>query len=162
MKPLGRHREPEDADTFSLLYASEYPAMVRVAALLVGSASLAEEVVQEAAIAVRERWESLERPGAYFRTTVVNGCAAALRRREIERRFVGQDVTHPETQVLSEDLLDLQNALSALTERQRTVVVLRYFVDVHDDEIAALMNIQPSTVRSLTRRALASLRKELE
>ena len=136
--------------------------MVRLAALLVGSASLAEEVVQEAAIAVRHRWDSLDQPGAYLRTTVVNGCSAALRRRDLERRFADIDVGNGRTPDFPEDLLDLQRALSALTERQRTVVVLRFFVDVHDDEIAELLRVKPSTVRSLTRRALVSLRKELQ
>lgn len=134
--------------------------MVRMAALLVGSSALAEEIVQEAAITVRERWNTVDQPGAYLRTTVVNRCAATLRRREVERRhesaLAGPDIEHFPTEVL-----DLRRALDSLSERQRTVVVLRYFVDIHDDEIAAILGARPSTVRSLARRALSTLREEL-
>jgi RNA polymerase sigma factor (sigma-70 family) len=135
--------------------------MVRMAALLVGSSSLAEEIVQESAITVRERWSSIDQPGAYLRATVVNGCSATLRRRGLEQRLQPTLATADIEQFPSE-VLELRRALESLNDRQRTVVVLRYFVDVHDDEIAALLDAKPSTVRSLARRALATLRKELQ
>jgi RNA polymerase sigma factor (sigma-70 family) len=159
--PAGQRRPKQpDGGDFARLYAAEYAAMVRMAALLVGSASLAEEIVQESAIAVRQRWSHLDRPGAYLRTAVVNKCAATLRRRAVEQRFE-RTLLVPQPAVFPSELSELRDALDCLTERQRAVVVLRYFVDIHDDEIADLMGIRPSTVRSLTRRALTTLRKEL-
>lgn len=71
-----------DADAgVAELFAAEREGMVRMATLLVESAAMAEEIVQDSFIAVRERWNEIDRPGAYLRTTVVNGCSASLRRR---------------------------------------------------------------------------------
>ena len=134
--------------------------MVRMATLLVGSAAVAEEVVQDAFVEVGRRWESLERPGAYLRRSVVNGCGQALRRRAVEERYACL-VDGPGSVELPARLLELQDALTRLSERQRTVVVLRYFVDIPDEEIADVLGVRPPTVRSLARRALAVLRKEL-
>lgn len=142
------------------LFAVERAGMVKMATLLVGSHAVAEEVVQDAFISVGKRWSSIERPGAYLRTTVVRGCAAVLRRRSIEHRhsvrLTGEAVVELPTQ-----LVELRDALDRLTDRQRIVVVLRYFVDVGDDEIATALGVRPPTVRSLARRALSTLRKEL-
>lgn len=68
------------------LFAVEHLPMLRMATLMVGSASVAEEVVQDSFAVVAERWDSLERPGGYLRTTVVHGCAQVLRRRATENR----------------------------------------------------------------------------
>ncbi|MXZ53343.1 MAG: sigma-70 family RNA polymerase sigma factor, partial [Acidimicrobiaceae bacterium] len=62
---------------------------------------------------------------------------------------------------IPERLIELRSALDYLSDRQRIVVVLRYFVDLPDDEIAQALDVKPSTVRSLAHRALAVLRREL-
>ena len=140
--------------------------MVRLAVLLVGSVELAEEVVQDAFAVVDQRWDQLERPGGYLRATVVNGCRALLRRRRLEERH-GRD-EQVRTERVGEPLQDglarmaeLRDALDRLDERQRVVVVLRYFVDLPDSEIATIVGCRPSTVRSTVRRALTVLRHEL-
>jgi len=148
-----------DAD-LAELFASERAGMVRMATLLVDSAAMAEEIVQESFIVVRERWHEIDRPGAYLRTTVVNGCSAVLRRRSVEERFQ-RKLQEPPFEQLPTSLVELREALGCLSERQRVVVILRYFVDVSDHDIAQLMEVRPSTVRSLRRRALSVLRKEL-
>ena len=144
---------------FERLFVAERMPMVRLAALLVGSRAVAEEVVQDAFASVSERWDGLDRPGGYLRTAVVNGCAQVLRRRSVEDRH--RPVTLEIPDEIPERLIDLRSALDRLSNRQRIVVVLRYFVDVPDDEIARTLDVRPSTVRSLARRALAVLRKEL-
>lgn len=144
----------------SSLYQREYRPMVRMATLMVGSAPVAEEVVQDAFAVVGERWHDLDRPGAYLRTTVVNGCSQVLRRRAAEDR-VSRLAPPPDDVVLPTRLIELRHALDRLTERQRMVIVLRYVVDVSDREIAEILSVRPSTVRSLARRAFAVLRKEL-
>lgn len=135
--------------------------MLRMATLMVGSVAVAEEVVQDAFVVVSGRWSSLERPGAYLRTTVVNGCAQVLRRRDAEGRALAAQSPAPEFELPSR-LIELRDALERLSERQRIVVVLRYFVDIPDEEIAEVLGVRPATVRSLARRALRVLRKELE
>jgi len=76
----------DEAERIASLFAAERPALLRMATLMVGSAAVAEEVVQDAFVVVSRRWSSLERPGAYLWTTVVNGCAQVLRRRDAEGR----------------------------------------------------------------------------
>lgn len=134
--------------------------MVRLATLLVGSVPIAEEVVQDAFAQVGMRWDRLDRPGAYLRTVVINGCRAVLRRRSIEERYRNA-MLRPADDEIPTQLIELGEALGALTERQRVVIVLRYFADVADEEIATVLGCQPATVRSLARRALAVLRAEL-
>ena len=63
---------------------------------------------------------------------------------------------------IPEQLIELRIALACLSDRQRTVVVLRYFADMPDAEIAETLGARPATVRSLAHRAMAVLRKELE
>ncbi|NNF53206.1 MAG: sigma-70 family RNA polymerase sigma factor [Acidimicrobiales bacterium] len=145
---------------FSTLFEAERLAMLRMATLMVGSGAVAEEVVQDAFAAVSERWDRLERPGGYLRTAVVNGCAQVLRRRATESR-AKQQVPVETTTELPTRLLELRDALDRLNERQRIVIVLRYFVDISDEEIAQVLGVRPSTVRSLAHRAFSVLRKEL-
>lgn len=145
---------------FDGLFAREHEPMVRLATLLLGSSHLAEEVVQDSFASVDARWNEIDRPGAYLRTVVVNGCRAVLRRRELERRVDGLSVGDEEDHMPTH-LLELRDALDRLTERQRAVIVLRYFVDVTDTEIASILDCRVPTVRSLARRALRTLREEL-
>lgn len=146
---------------FDGLWAREHEVMVRLGTLLVGSSHVAEEVVQEAFAVVDERWAEIDRPGAYLRTVVVNGCRAELRRRELEERVRDQQVPD-DSDHLPTRLVELRDALDRLSDRQRAVVVLRYFVDLPDREIAVELGCRPSTVRSLARRALRILREELQ
>lgn len=153
-------RQRADVVDLPGLFAHERAPMVRLATLLVGSAQLAEDVVQDAFAEVGSRWSGLERPGAYLRTAVVNGCRGVLRRRSVEDRY-RTVAMRPLNDEIPIRLIELSDALNVLTERQRVVIVLRYFADIADDEIAAMLNCRPSTVRSLARRALLALREAL-
>jgi RNA polymerase sigma factor (sigma-70 family) len=162
---MGKRAEPATpgsptGEGLPSLFARERVPMVRLATLLVGSVPAAEDVVQDAFGEVTRRWGELERPGAYLRTCVVNGSRAALRRRTTEARSHALVPPAPDVE-LPARLIELRDALEHLGERQRVVVVLRYFVDLPDHEIAREIGCRPSTVRSLARRALATLRKEL-
>ena len=88
----------------------------------------------------------------------LNACRMALRRRAIERRY-----PHDAASVVDAptELVELHDALDRLSDRQRAVVVLRYFADASDAEVAQLLGCRTSTVRSLARRSLLKLRKEL-
>lgn len=162
---MGQHSGPDAGGSaingadLERLFAIEQVPMVRLATLMVGSRAIAEEVVQDAFASVSERWDSLDRPGAYLRTVVVNGCAQILRRRSVEDRHMPIRLEVPSG--IPERLIELRSALDCLSDRQRIVVVLRYFVDMPDDEIAQTLDVRPSTVRSLAHRALAVLRREL-
>ena len=148
-------------DAMVALFHAERDGLVRMATLMVGSAAIAEEVVQDAFAGVAPRWESIDQPGAYLRRSVVNGCAQVLRRRDAERRAIDSQVPRPDV-ALPTRLIELSDALDQLNERQRLVIVMRYFVDMHDDDIAEALDLKASSVRSLARRAMAILRKELQ
>ena len=153
-------RSSADAE-MSVLFTDERDGLLRMATLMVGSAAIAEEVVQDAFAAIGPRWESIDQPGAYLRRSVVNGCAQVLRRRDAERRAIDSQVPRPDV-ALPTRLIELSDALDQLNERQRLVIVMRYFVDMHDDDIAEALDVKASSVRSLARRAMAILRKELQ
>jgi RNA polymerase sigma factor (sigma-70 family) len=166
-----RHVTTPDAparEDLTALFARERLPMLRLAAVLLGSVPTAEDVVQDAFGEVARRWDHLDRPGAYLRACVVNGCRMVLRRQGSEQRAVGRPVElstgltdAQEPAELPANLVELRDALAHLGERPRVVVVLRYLLDLPDDEIAEALGCRRATVRSLAHRALATLRKEL-
>jgi RNA polymerase sigma-70 factor (sigma-E family) len=144
--------------SFDAVYRRESVAMVRLAVLLVGSHEQAEEIVQDAFAQLFERWDSLDRPGAYLRTCVVNGCRRAHRRRRLDDRARAMPV-QLWTALGADDLAD---ALAALPARRRAAVVLRYYEDLSEAEIAEALGVRPGTVKSLLHRGLAQLRGAVE
>jgi RNA polymerase sigma factor (sigma-70 family) len=148
----------QPASDLRALYDREHGPMLRLACLLIGSQAVAEEIVQDAFAAVGERWAGLDNPGGYLRTVVVNGCRMARRRRATELRHQHVDVATVDAPT---ELIELRAALDHLRERERAVIVLRYFVDLPDAEIAQLLGCREATVRSTVHRALKTLRKEL-
>ena len=145
-------------EQFASLFRRERDPMLRLAVLLVGSRAVAEEIVQDAFVVTSERWSNVANHGAYLRTCVVNGCRMTLRRRATEARInvYMPDVIDPPT-----ELIELRDALARLSERQRIAIVLRYFLDLPDAEIAQVLGAREATVRSLVHRGLRILAKEL-
>lgn len=131
--------------------------MIRMAYVLTNDSAIAEEIVQDAFLKVHASWPRLDNPAGYLRTTVVNGCYSFHRRRAIEQRHAPR-VVDSSFQIPDE----LGDALAKLGDRQRVVLALRYYCDLPDAEIARAIGARPSTVRSLIRRALIALHKELE
>jgi RNA polymerase sigma-70 factor (sigma-E family) len=143
---------------FDALFIRERTAMVRVAYLLVGSESVAEEIVQEAFAAVYARWDRIENPGGFLRQCVVNGARSSLRRRALERRKA-QLLVDEGTAPAGRELLD---ALAALPIGWRSVVVLRFYEGMTQEEIAVALDMRLGTVKSSLHRGLAQLREALE
>jgi RNA polymerase sigma factor (sigma-70 family) len=156
---LERRTAADDAAvTFEDVFAREYGPMVQVAFLMLGSRAEAEDVVQEAFARIELRWARLANPGGYLRRCVVNGATDVLRRRRLEQRF---GLLRQQT---SEDLAadELIDAIAALAPKPRAAVVLRYYLGLSEREIAEALDVRPGTVKSMTHRALARLRKEIE
>jgi RNA polymerase sigma-70 factor (sigma-E family) len=142
--------------TFEDLYAGQYPTMVRLAYAMVDTREQAEEVVQDSFAAVYERYDRLDHPVAYLRTTVLNGCRRVLRRRMLSRRQPtppGEDGSLVYNHVV--------DAIRRLPHKQRSMVVLRYDLQLTDAEIAATLGVPLGTVKSTLHRAIAALRKEV-
>jgi RNA polymerase sigma-70 factor (sigma-E family) len=148
----------EGAVSFAGFYKAEYPGMVRLAHALTGSAEVAEDVAQDAFARILGRTDGLESPGGYLRTTVVNLCRDRERRRRRERRMAPPSV-YPVT--LSLGASEVVDVLLRLPYRQRAVLVLRYWGDWSEFEIAEVLGCRPGTVKTLASRGLARLRKEL-
>ena len=147
----------EEAAGFDSLYRTQRPALVRLAHLLTGSAAIAEELAQEALLVTQQRWSTLDKPGAYARTALVNLCRSHQRRRVIERRRVSAPLAHP----LPPEIDETWQAIRRLTREQREVIVLRFYADLSVEQTAALLRKPAGTVKSLQHRALARLKEAL-
>ena len=142
---------------FADFYAGHYPGLVRLAALLSGSADAAPDLVQDCFVRLHGRWTSVRDPLPYVRRSVVHACASHHRHQASVRRSPAPVVRDAE---LGAD--ELEDALAKLPTRQRAAVVLRYYGDLPDADIARALRCRPGTVRSLIHRALAELRKVIE
>lgn len=147
------------ADDLDTVYRRAYPILVRVAYLLVDTREQAEEVVQDAFAAAFPRWDRLEQPEAYLRTSVVNGCRRVHRRRRLASVWRAEPAA---LDGLADDPLDhVADLVRRLPSPQREAIVLRYYLQATDPEIAAALGIALGTVKSTLHRARARLREEL-
>ena len=145
--------------TFDDVYEAERPAVVRLAALLVGSQAVAEELAHDAFLRLFERFDDVENPAGFLRTVVVRLAVSTQRRRRTELRVVQRvGVDRPTT---IPEIDETWEVLQCLAPDRRTVLVLRYYERLRHREIAALLDCPVATVRSRTRRALKDLKKEL-
>jgi RNA polymerase sigma-70 factor (sigma-E family) len=151
------------------LYSLHYGALVRLAAMLVRDTSTAEEVVQDAFIAMHDGWERLrdaEKALAYMRQAVVNRSRSVLRHRlVVEKNLQKPPPDMPSAEHGALTLLERSAVIAALRElpeRQREAIVLRYYADLSEAEIAAAMKISRGAVKSHTSRGIAALRAALE
>ncbi|WP_055552704.1 sigma-70 family RNA polymerase sigma factor [Streptomyces sp. NBRC 110028] len=162
----GREPSPTLAD----LYRARRLDMVRLAVFLVDDQHTAEDVVQDAFAAVCRRHgsalDSLEDAHAYLHTAVVNAARSVLRRRRTARAYTpphqGQGAPVDERLLLAEEHRQVLDALAKLTRRQREVLVLRYWSDLTEAQIAETLGVSRGTVKSTASRALDTLEKLLE
>lgn len=150
--------------TVAELYRDELTRMTGLATMILGSRSAAEDIVQESFASMLPRFDSIEKPEAYLKTTVVNGCRKAMR--SPHREVPLTEATTPAAfgaapSDLGVEMHDLAVAMSMLKPQQRMVLGLRYVLDWPDSEIAVVLEIQRSTVRSTARRAIRVLRSSL-
>jgi RNA polymerase sigma-70 factor (sigma-E family) len=144
--------------SFEDLFARHYGPMVRLAHLLVGSNAVAEELVQDAFAKVHGRWATVTNPAAYLRRAVVNACRNEHRRRAVRRRAV----LDPAPRAVDDAPAELLDALAGLPHRQRAAIVLRFYEDLPEADIARALGCRPGTVKSLLHRGLAQLREVVE
>jgi RNA polymerase sigma-70 factor (sigma-E family) len=167
-------READAAAAVTALYQANALGMVRLAHVMIGDRGAAEDIVQEAFWGLYRRWAGLADPDralAYVRSSVLNGCRSALRRSRPEVPTVapasdwlpGPAWGSGEAAAISEEeRRTVMGALRRLPHRQREVLVLRFYLDMSEAQIAAQMGIAQSTVRSAAHRAFATLGRMLE
>jgi RNA polymerase sigma-70 factor (sigma-E family) len=156
------------ADDLAVVYVENYARLVRLAALLLGDIGAAEEVVQEAFIRVlgkRRRLRAPDRVVAYLSQTVVNLARSGLRRRLVVARHLSRpersECSPEDVAVLAAEQTAIVGALRRLPGRQREAVVLRYYAQFSETEVAAVMAVSVGAVRGYTARGAARLRDEL-
>ena len=151
------------------LYRAHHRDLVRLATLLVDDQGSAEEAVQDAFVSVARRGPAgIDDPAAYLRTAVLNNARSALRRRRVRRRHL-RSVEGPATSpgadhavLVDEDARLVLAALRRLSERQREVLVLRYWADLSEAEIAASLGISAGSVKTHAHRGTTALARILE
>jgi len=163
--------QPTTADQVTRLYRIHGMDLIRIAAVMLGSRAAAEDAVQDAFCGLFRQWDQLADPRnalPYVRSAVMNRCRSELRRQaRLERRADHNhrplDPESPEqAAILGEEHRDVLAALRRLPDRQREALILRYFMDLPEPEIATAMGISQGTVKSTTSRALAALARRLK
>jgi RNA polymerase sigma-70 factor (sigma-E family) len=156
-----------DAGSFAELFAQHYLPALRLAALLEGDQTRAEDAVCDAFARVygRLRRGGIDDPSAYLRRAVVNAVRGSWRRRQVERRHTNAFVSDVargafESGVVERDAM--WRALAQIPPGQRRVVVLRYYEDLSEAEVARLLRVKVGTVKSQAAKGLAALQTILE
>jgi RNA polymerase sigma-70 factor (sigma-E family) len=153
-------------DKLEALYLRHGPEALRLAYLLTGDRELAEDLAQEAFVRVARRLTGLRNADSvrwYLRRTVVNLVNSHLRRQRVERAYMpalaSSVASLSTTDVVTKQVV--RDAIAQLSARQRTVVVLRYYQDLTDQQIASVLGCPVGTVKSALHRAAAVLRQNL-
>lgn len=165
---------PGDPDrAITELYAAHWHRLVRLAWLLLHDQLAAEDAVQDAFVATHRNWASIRETGravGYLQTAVVNACRSVQRHNVVVERQHARDagaadlpgrgsLDSAETQVLhAADRTAMISALRALPPRQREVLVLRYYADLSEAQIADALGIAPGSVKAHAHRGLSALR----
>ncbi|GAB2563580.1 SigE family RNA polymerase sigma factor [Kribbella endophytica] len=157
----------EVASGFDDVVRSSERRLLRVALMLAGNVHTAEDLVQTVFARAHRKWKRigrLEHPEAYLRTMVVNEFLSWRRRLKNRELPLAELDETPSTEDVSGRQVERDAAwrlLAKLPRRQRAVLVLRYYEDLPDDEIASVLGCTASTVRSNAARGLAALRADL-
>ena len=154
---------------FDEFVAQHVDGLLRTAYLIVWDEAEAEDLVQECLLKVARRWpriRRMERPLAYARRILVNltldGARGRARRRSELEPSARTDAIAVDPLATVDARVELFDALSQLSARQQAVLVLRYFNDLTEAEVAEVLGCQPGTVKSSASRGLARLREALQ
>jgi RNA polymerase sigma-70 factor (sigma-E family) len=151
------------------LYTEHALGLVRLAVVLTGDRASAEDIVQDAFLGLCRRWDKLPDttyPLAYVRASVLNGCRTAMRRKARDSRLQFPAAVTAESAedlaLLSEEQRQVARAMGRLPARQREALVLRYYLDLSQEETARAMGVSPGTVKSATHRGLAAISRSVK
>jgi len=152
----------------SALYEAHSLSLIRLAYVMLGDRPAAEDVVQEAFLGLYQRWSKLRdtaNAAGYLRVSVLNGCRMVLRssaRRDARIACELPWESAEATALVSEEYRQLLRGIQALPPRQREALVLRYYLDLSEEETARSMGVRRGTVKSSTSRALAALGQRMQ
>jgi RNA polymerase sigma-70 factor (sigma-E family) len=149
-----------DEEGYRLFVDARYAALLRTAYVLTGNHHDAEDLVQTALMKAAGVWGRIhDRPEPYVRRIMYHENVSRWRRRRVvEVPLGGHDEPSSGSEESGLDRVVLADALSRLTPKQRTVLVLRYYEDMTEQQAAAVMGVRVGTIKSQTRHALMRLR----
>jgi RNA polymerase sigma factor (sigma-70 family) len=142
--------------SFEDLYSEQFLPMVRFATLMCGGSEVARDIVQDSFVKLHLKWDGVRHPKAYLRRCVVNGCRSRARWERRRRGRVSE--VERSTEQAPNELFDV---LASLPHRQRAAIILKYYEQRTEAEIAALLGCRPGTVGPLVSRGLLSLKNAL-
>lgn len=154
-------------EPFERFFRREYPRMVAVAYAISGSRWAAEEIAQEACLRAYRQWDRIsgyDKPGAWLRRVTINLSNSLLRRKVSELKalqrsaFGGVGIIDPHP----EDEIEFWDQVRALPKRQREVMVLHFVDDMSSGEIADVLGISESSVRSHLQRGRTALTQRVD
>lgn len=146
------------SDSFASFYEAEVTRQVRSATLILGSRQAAQDVVHDVFVEILQKWDGdIAEPAAYLQRAVVNRCRDTVRRIIVARRY--RSLFRPED--VPEIDTPLYDALARLPFKHRTAVVLRYYLDLTEAEIAASLGCPTGSVGPWIRRGLDRLATQL-
>jgi RNA polymerase sigma factor (sigma-70 family) len=153
---------------FSAFCAVEHPRLVGALSLYCGDRSVAEELAQDALARACRDWNRvrrLEAPGAWVHRVAINLAHSHFRRKGAEararRRLATNQTTEHHVDVDPATALAIRGAIASLPQRQRIALVLRYYLDLPVGRAALVMECPEGTVKTLTSKAITSLRRSL-
>lgn len=163
----GGSAAPRSETSLPALYDNHYEKMVKLASMYVDQREAAEEVVQDAFVKLlKGNYRIAEgAEAAYLRRMVVNGAHSALRKRRVRRRHIGDEpgpvAAAEEEGVDRSERERILHAVRQLPRNQAAVIVLRYYLDLSEADIAETLGIARGSVKSHAHRGLARLHKIL-
>lgn len=164
---MGTEASARERAGLATLYDRSAPGAIRLAYLLTGDRMLAEDLAQDAFVRVAGRLTHLREPAsfdAYLRRAVVNLAKNHFRRRAVERAFLDRSAPTPHEAGPEQPVVNRRATMAALAKlppRQRAAIVLRFYEDLPEDEIARILRCRDGTVRSLVTRGVHAMRTEL-
>ena len=144
-------------DTFEDLYRALWPQAVRLAWMLSGSRETAEDLVHDAFLRIEAIWQELDDPVPYFRRMVINAVHAEHRHSDVERRHRPQ----PPGPAIDPELEEVWNVVAQLPDRERSALVLRFYLDMTVDQVAEHLSCPSGTAKSLIHRGISHLREKV-
>ena len=167
--PVGATDADSGATTgVTALYQAHAVGLIRLAIVMLGDCGAAEDVVQDAFLGLYRHWGGLDDPAnalTYVRSAVLNRCRNELRQRGKPGRGQGVAMSGESAEaavLIGEEHQRVLAAIRALPERQREALVLRFYLDMSEEEAARAMGISRGTVKSATSRAVAALGRMLK
>ncbi|NNN22707.1 MAG: sigma-70 family RNA polymerase sigma factor [Acidimicrobiales bacterium] len=147
---------PQD---FLHFYQSNIEAFIKLAFVIVQSVPVAQDIVQDAFISVNRRWVNIHSPLSYTRISIVNGCKKYLRRKRIEEIVLPRLAKREILEINQRS--ELEGIILTLPSREKIAIVLRYYADMSEKEIAEAVGCSVNTVPGLIARGVEKLRRKI-